>query len=105
MKHLKIKFYRIKNWVGFEIIEQVNFAHSEEWESSKTGITIKSFYMSDISGKTLYIKGADNYVAGKSFNDCETAIEVMGKMMETVKEFNEYFADDIEKVKDEKVVG
>lgn len=98
MKHLKIKLWRIENWIGMRVLEQTNFGPDEEWKSPKTGFEIKSYSAPEITEcKRIYVRGKEeryhNYIVGRNFKDCETAKKAMEEIIDAVKEFNEYFLD------------
>lgn len=101
MKHLTIKLWRIENWIGMRVLEQINFGPGEEWKSPKTGFEIRSYSAPEITEcKRIFVRGSKkrchNDITGINFKDCETAKKAMEEIIEAVKEFNKYYAYDDE---------
>lgn len=90
---LKIKFWRIKNVLLMQVLEQGNEIKRENFKfCASNGIEVKSVCRPELTPAIIYVRGSakeyDDSIAPREYSNAEGAKEALARYIEAVKEYN-----------------
>ena len=90
---LKIKFWRIKNVLLMQVLEQGNEIKRENFKfCASNGIEVKSLCRPELIPDIIYVRGCeeeyDDNIVHCEYSNAEGAKEALARYIEAVKEYN-----------------